>query len=246
MTNDKVTVYWAPMAETTAGELQDYSIAYSDPKLVYNELKKDISPLTAKSRENLLLCPALKDMFRNTYSFSSTAQANYEILAEQEARSRKEHGIPIKEMRAASITGRAHLGLHLEWIFFSEESLELEITPPYFSDAPHMKDAVIVPGKFDIGSWYRPINAEFILGRDAKEFVIERDEPMFYARFMTDKKVELKRYYMTPELHALSVSCVNHRFTFGHAKPLSKHYETFRMSSLKKKILHHIKKNVVE
>ena len=50
---------------------------------------------------------------------------------------------------------------HLSYIFFSEEDIEMTMTSPFFSDAPHLQYGSIVPGSFNISKWFRNVNLEF-------------------------------------------------------------------------------------
>lgn len=248
MSKDEITVYWAPMAEKIppAPQFIDDSLMYKAPIPAYNEIKKNINMETAKTKENVLFCPAFKDILHNTFIMSSTAEADYSVPDNGELQPRKEYGLRTTAPRRPSINGRKHFTLDLEWIFFSEEPLEMEVTTPYFTNAPHLKYAEIVPGKYNIGKWYRPINAEFVLREGVNEFVTEADEPLMYVRFNTEKKIKLRRYQMTDELYGLAFACVQHRYTFGESKPLWKHYKTFRSSGIRNKILYNIKKNLVD
>jgi hypothetical protein len=65
-----------------------------------------------------------------------------------------------------------------------------------------------------------------------------------YANFLTDEKVELKKFYLTKELHDLSISCVRLK-AYRRDRVLSKLYNIFSDSGIKNKILKEIKNNLI-
>ena len=135
----------------------------------------------------------------------------------------------------------------MRWNFFCEEPLMMELTPPYFSEAPHTKDGVVVSAKFDVGRWFRPVTAEFqIWNTENDKFTISKNEPLFYVKFNTDRKVVLKRFTMTPELHKVGSAVLKTRNLFGTFRPLEERYKDFERSRTNKLILKIIKENLLD
>jgi hypothetical protein len=252
---DEVIVYWAPNFTKGPGQHEvDWNILYpdpsgvNDPAHVYSSFRHSANKdLKDKATNSVLMCPAHKSMFTNVYSLSSLVGGNYVLATENGVTgfgARVENSVGLIQVREPSFTDQYHLTMTLSWYFFSEEPLEMEVTPPYSSGAPHMKYGTMVPGSFDIGRWFRPLNAEFILHKGVEEFIIEAEEPMMYIKFLTKKKVVLKRFSPVDGIDQISSACAQSFSIFGRYKTMEEKYDYFTKSSTDKKVLSLIKKNL--
>jgi hypothetical protein len=256
LNEEEVVVYWAPSFTKGIGQNEvDWNILYTNPAIahdpvnVYSSFRHNANKdLVDKSTNSVLMCPAHKSIFTNVYSLSSLVGGNYELVTENGVngfRPRIENHVGLIHVREPSFAGQHHLTMMLSWYFFSEESLEMEVTPPYSSGAPHMKYGTIVPGSFDIGRWFRPLNAEFILHKGVEEFIVEPEEPMMYVKFLTKKKVVLKRFSPVDDIDQISQACFRSVDIFGRYKSIEERYDYFTKSSTDKKLLSLIKKNLI-
>jgi hypothetical protein len=75
-------------------------------------------------------------------------------------------------------------------------------------------------------------------------FSVRANDPLMYVNFLTDEKVELKKFYLTKELYDLSMSCVRLK-TYRRDRVLSKLYNMFSNSGIKNRILKEIKNNLI-
>ena len=64
-------------------------------------------------------------------------------------------------------------------------------------------------------------------------------------KFQTDEKVKLRRFQMTPELHAIAHGCVHYKL-FRPQASLNKVYEAFTQSKQDKRVLKLIQDNVLD
>ncbi len=240
---NELVVYWAP--NFTENQPVDWNILYNNPVNLLSNVKENVNK-KLKNAE-MFLCPAVKNMLKNTYFFSSTVGADYLYNEKNNFFEPKTNPtLGIDEVRQSSLNNKLHITLSLNWILFSEEPLIVEITPPYFSDADHLMYGSIVPGTFDIGQWFRSINAEFILKKNNKKFTLDKNEPIMYVRFLTDKKITIKRFYMNESLQRLEKSCIESRNILGRNIPLLERYSIFRNTNSNKKIISIIKNNIVD
>ena len=245
--SNEVVVYWCPWWAPEAGVNLD--LVYQDPVSIY----KDFISRSDSERPyaNFINCPAVSEKFKRTFMVRNTAETALRCDVDEN----NEIKITFLNERttntAAGITHQATLKdnilfeYHMAYALFSEESLTLATSSPYFHKAPHMQYGAIVPGSFDIGKWYRPIISEFNLWEGNNKFHIQAYEPLMYWEFFTNKKVILKRYERTQKLYDITSSIVNFKLVKRGSNMLSR-YKRFDESALRAIILKEIKNNLVE
>lgn len=238
---DPITIYWSPNFPLDEGNF-DWDILYKDPEPVLSNLKHLVNKNTAHT--GLVRCPAFKDLVKNTFYFSATLPIDCQIKDNQIS-STEENYINVSFGREASFINRMHINASMSWVFFSEESLTVEVVPPYVLEASHLAYGTFVPGTYDIGSWFRPINAEFILNASCNEFKLPVGEPIFFLKAKTDRPVIFKRFFMTQEIRNISITCAQGARLFGVNIPLLDRYALFKSTSMDKKTINLIKKALV-
>jgi hypothetical protein len=67
-----------------------------------------------------------------------------------------------------------------------------------------------------------------------------------YARFITDKKVTLKRFEMTADLQKLAESIADTKNNLGRFKSLAYRYDTFVKSKTRDLVLRKVKEAVID
>ena len=78
----------------------------------------------------------------------------------------------------------------------------------------------------------------------AKNTYVFNNQPLFYLRFLTDKKINLKRFALTPNLDSYGKKCVDAKSYFGPRRPLDYLYEKFTKSRTRDLVLKEIKENL--
>ena len=135
---------------------------------------------------------------------------------------------------------------HQHFYFFTEEpSLEMSLLPPYFEDNSIANNTITIPGKVDIGKYFRAMSYAFLLKQNCDEIRFNRKEIMMYFKFHTTEKIKFKRFLFTKELNmndALMMSAKD--FKYDIATKLKYYYNIFEKSNLKKKQLKLIKENL--
>lgn len=247
MSKDTLTVYWAVVTEKDYG--MDRQIMFVEPvslrKMLFDNKNK-----SNKSRQNFFKCPAVVDIINNVFVWKSpkNTSVNIDVLdGKIEPGKRYENGDHLDWYTGHPPTIEKNLLVMLDYhiIFFAEEEVDVMLTAPYFTNAPHLKDGAMVPGKVNIGAWFRPMNAEFNLWKNNTSISFEENEDIGYFTFLTDKKVILKEFRMTPELSRIAMSMVA-SITWMPYKPLRDRYAYFRKRKLRGVILNKIKENIVE
>jgi len=240
------TVYWAVITEKDYG--MDRQIMFIEPvslrKMLFNNRNKN-----NKSRQNFFKCPAVVDIINNVFVWKSPKKTSVQIDVvdgKVEPNRRYEQGDYLDWYTEHPPTIEKNLLVSLDYhiIFFAEEDIEVLFSAPYFTNAPHLKDGALVPGKVNVGSWFRPMNAEFNLWDGNTSISFEENEDIAYFTFLTDKKVSLQEFKMTPELNRIAMSMVSSIMWMPH-KPLKDRYDAFRRRKLRGVILNKIKQNLV-
>jgi hypothetical protein len=245
MDKKQIVVYWAPAFKASDNSV-NWSLLYSEPSSLFVDLNKNRRKET-KAEDNFLSCPASSSRFRNTYMFKNTVESSYKFdgpTGQTEVLGDK--GIFASIIRPPSIKDNILIKLSLNWIFFTEEeSLSIHLNPPYFSGATHLQYGALCPGGFDIGKWFRVTSTEINLWEGVNEFKLKEDEPIFYAEFISDSPIVLKKFVLTDELLDLAYSSRVSTSHMGKWLPLSARYKQFKRSRHKELILKKIKENLI-
>jgi hypothetical protein len=229
------TVYWANLSSVALQQRQN---------LLVPPIKSLISELFEKAIRNNKTynrCPANKTAFKNTFfvqsplDFDITFDDNY-----QGTGLRSDWLIPREQDFENRITAEIDLG----WLFFCEESLMLEITPPYSHDTTVSKYGSIAVGSFDISKWFRPVMPTYFLWENERRFLIKANEPLAYIRFLTDEKIKLQQFEITQKLLDVTSACANHPNYFEFL-PLPERYKLFRERKMDAIVLKEIKNNLI-
>jgi hypothetical protein len=114
---------------------------------------------------------------------------------------------------------------------------------PTFEDNEITKRCKIIPGSFDIGKWFRPLEFAFYLKDEFDEFKVNYDDVMYYIKFNTNEKIVFKQFIPNEQLNFYMNGCMNTtRYIEGEYKTLNNFYKKF---TYKKKVLKEIKRNLI-
>lgn len=243
-------IYWAPAYP--AHDRLDLNHLYAEPKSLYEEVVAKKAPLKMDSPD-FLRCPATSDLLRNTFVVRAPVDTNVSLNFETK-RSKPIDETPSDQSKYKVKLDFAHQPTLLNHnlieytypiLFFSEdESMPTTLTPPYFERVVSYSCGVIVPGRFDIAKWFRPMNMEFQLWPGVTTLNVPANEALCYVHFHTDKKVVLKRFIISKEMEKLIVSIAQVSPLRKFAR-LSERYRTFEQSQSKQRILKLIHKQLI-
>jgi len=230
------TVYWAPWFPKD--DVHHWNILFDDPKKLLTKVIKDVSEFKNERLDAMIRCPAFSTLGKNTYYIENPIASEFKIVDGKIEPVGENHYVTF-------LTNMNILMYGLSYIFFCEDDLELLLTGPYFSQTNYTKYGMLVPGKFNIGRWFRAINLEMLLVNNRDCFKMEEGEPMAYFNFLTDEKVVLKRFEGNDTLRKLSMTCGRSSEWWSNV-PLAKRYERFLASKTNRLVLSEIKKQLVE
>ena len=254
MNNDSIVVYWSPGYNA---DIQDWTFLYPKPKTLFSSTRQHVSnknnQVDMEKNSSILACPAISAKFKKIAVFENPMSCSYTYdfsnfleNGDFSIENKTKNYISYKVERQPTIDYGPSITFALSYILFSEESLDAYFTPPMFHPPKYMKNGSAIPGEFNIGKWFRPFNFEVQMWSQKGEFILEKNEPLFYVEFKTEKKVILKRFTMTQELYNASAACSESYRLFGSDQTLEDKYDRFMNTDMRDRVLSEIKKNVVE
>jgi hypothetical protein len=233
-----ITVYWSL--------LDDPWLRATKPKPVFKNFFQDhIENSSNDSFERMFKCPAVSSYIKNLYAISSlydyTVKINEDnsVVSDQYTQNFFDKHIIIRDAKLKFIS------FTQPYIFFTEEkSLEMtwQITP--YLEKESSINYFSVPGKFDIGKWFRPMDFSFIMKESESVFSIKENQAYSYINFNTDEKIIFKKFAPTEKIYLYSNACI--RSNSGRrvgGRSMIEYYKTF---SIKPKIIKEIKKNLID
>lgn len=246
--NKPINVYWSevPLLESK----HEVSFLYPNPKSLFSELMQKKINSKEDPLNSYFSCPAVSSKFKKilvlknnmdcSYKYSFTEKEQYidSLLGENH--------ITAAIKRPFSIKDGPTILFNISYIFFADEPLEVYLTPPMFSEPHYTKYGSIVPGEFDIGQWFRPINFEVQTWKNTGEFHLVQNEPLMYLEFKTDRPINLKRFNMNETLYNYATAMSNSFYFFGNGKSLKYRYQQFKNVGYKSKIMKQIEEGLLD
>jgi hypothetical protein len=239
-----VTVYWSPW-----GEQEQYAsrfLSYQTPDRLVDGLKQFRNE--ENRMDNFLMCPAFNNSIKNTFVFRAPTDVNIRFTA-REMFNHLDPNRPFDpetiKPKAPSLINSTTVQYKPSWVFFCEETMLMQTSPPYMHQHTVAKHGYIVPGSFDISNWFRPVESAIQLWPNQNEVQINQDDPLLYVNFINSQPVKLQKFYLTNELYDIGMSCVNLK-GYRFERSLSKLYNIFQSSRLKNKLLDGIKNNLLD
>ena len=236
----KTTIYWSPADFDLH---HDWNILYKDPTILGANLRKKMSKNIDK-RSNLFFCPAVKDLTNRVAVIKSPMTCHYKIV-DNEFKPISKNFINITFPHTSNFKDNILFQFAHSFVFFSEENVKMIFSSPYFSNSPHLKYGSVIPGMFNISSWFRNVNFEFNLWNNVTEFKIMKNEDMAYVYFDSEHEIELKRFDFTERLLRITKTCAT-AATWEKFIPLIDRYKRFKEAKFKQIILKEIKQNLLD
>lgn len=245
---DEVVIYWTGINFDFLVPRIDHALL--DLVALTHGMNKE-SP--SKFSSQIKQCPAVTDYLRNTFRVKNNVrydltQTDDGFYSEQKDKNFFDEYVMIRDKDSGM------LSLNFpQYIFFTEEeSLIMEFKHPSYANNNFSNNTQVLEGSYDIGKWFRNIDLSFFIKSKNVKINLEYEDVIFYIRFLTEKKVVLKRFKMSPELESIRVQILKNRqimsdnFKNSFLKGLSKFYYTFYQSQYKTKIIKEIKNNLLE
>jgi len=213
----------------------------TEPVSIYNNfVKKDFV-----KESGLIHCGASKKYISKVYGIKSIYDYEFNIEQNKQVRSSQYDQNFFNDHLVIRSVENKFFSFTQQVIFFTEES-SLEMSTgifPFLENNNITERCSVIPGTFDIGKWFRPVDFAFYLNKNYNSFKIEEDEIYQYISFDTDEKIIFKKFMPNQKLFDFANSAVqsatNRR---SKNRPLESYYKTF---GIKNKILKEIKENLI-
>lgn len=237
---NELVVYWANFG--WLDRIQRTNLIVEPPVRVMQTFHQESRDLTGSA--SYKACSGAKNLFQNTFVLKSPFDVNANIVG-QHPNTVVEEPNQLIVMRNPTYIGAYSLEYDYRWIFFSEESVEMVQTPPYMHKTTASEYGILTSGSYDISKWFRSISPTYNLHNGINEFKVNKDEPLCYIDFRTQKRVVLKQFDLTADLYDLAFAAAELKqfFPFESLETL---YNRFTRSNRHKKVMQEIRKNLLD
>lgn len=240
-----INVYWSNVFQPDSDT--DWSFLYPKPKTLFSNLIEERND--PKDTASFFLCPSVSTKFKKILVFNSSIDASYAYGYDEVGPKiipTSESYIYASSVRKEGLKNRPSFEFALSWLFFSDEDLSVYFTPPFFHSPEYLQYGSVMPGEFNIGSWFRPFKFEMQTWKKEGDIVFKENEPLIYAEFKTDRPIIFHRFVDNEKLMKYRNAVVGSKMLLGNFKPLASKYQKFKDVGFKEKILTEIKKNLIE
>lgn len=235
LTDDEICVYWS----------DEFVQSAVTPVLMHPLGEKALSQMDLPDFKEfpgstIQRCPGFIGYYRNTFVVRSPV--DLKIIHQGEGSYRWETSISDQEaiddiVQVRDASGMMTLGFFLS--IWSEAPLMIEQLHPAFLPGEVAHKCETICGTFDASKWFRPLQPAFRFRlREAEETVsIQRGDPLYLLRLVTDKKVQLQKFAGTPALHDLSnqINLVKSS-TYDFHKSMLNYYKAFKLRRLHERV----------
>lgn len=249
------TIYWSNCPSQihydNEREYEFHGLMTLKPLSLLNVLGKRF----VKDADNLnlyLKCPAAQNEYKNVFAI----RAEYDFTFEFDKNKGVKITSPFKDPRSnplwfkpdtlfgiRSVINPA-LTLNFSKVFFSEDNIEMSQLTAGFENNEFVNNTSIFGGRFNISSWFRPIDPTILLKKTNTPIKVKRGDILYYLRFHTDKKIKFKEFKSTSKIQTYMGACTNIKF-FKEGLSFEGMYNMFRSKGFNKKIVKEINSNLV-
>ena len=234
-----ITIYW--------GVNTDFSpegIRAEAPISILQKISQERIPKDLVGEVDYNRCPALVDELINVYGVKS--YYDYTLKFEKNDVSSPDYDQEFFHKHFVIKSFRGNLfEFHVNLYFFTDDpSLEMSLLPAYLEDNSVINSTIMIPGKIDIGKYFRSLASAFHMKQNCNEVIFNRKEIYSYIKFHTKKKLKFKQFLWTPKLDEMGLimmAAKNNKYDFMN---LDYYYNIFDRFNFKKKMLKNIKENL--
>lgn len=226
------TIYWAIFSSINLQTRQN--LLMKDIESLHKNLASKINSKNNKS--SYMACVSYHEYFKNTYVLKHPYTTEWQYHA-------NDNILFNLRLNDSAFIDSYLVDYDLQWIFFSEDDVELETTPAFFHQKESDKYGHILAGSFNISKWFRPISLSWQLWENLQELKFKEDDAIAYLKFKTKNKIKLVRFEMTPKLEEIANGCSDVKQVIPNLT-LTELYERFTKSNRNKIIMQEINASI--
>jgi len=193
-------------------------------------------------------CPALRDFMVNLYGLKNYYDYRIDFkLSEGNITSSDQNRFLLDRLQARNMESSLFSWPVFYTFFTDAKSLELEIYPAFMESNEFVNKTNLIPGVYDIGKWYRPLDCVFHLKQKDCSLQFSMGDILMNLRFKTKEKIEFKYFTVSREMNDFTQELLqvkDFKYPSKKTSVLSYYYDLFTRKNCKKKILEYINKGL--
>ena len=234
-----ITIYWGVDTHNSPEGIRAEKPIPILQKVLSERIPKDLAGEIGYNR-----CPAFIDELINVYGMKSFYDYTLKFGKDDISSPDYDQNFFMKHFKIKSLKGNLFEFLE-DLVFFTEEpSLEMSLLPAYLEDNSVVNNTIMVPGRIDIGKYFRGLIYAFHMKQNCNKVSFNRNEITYYIKFHTKKKLQFKQFLWTPEISAMNNMMMAAKNSKYDVMNLEYYYNIFERFNFKKKILKIIKENL--
>lgn len=209
-------------------------------KRLFNYKKPDIE----NPMNNTMLCPSVASALNNTFAIKSIYDYEFTIVEDKLGTNYYDYEFFDNHVIIRDIE-KKFFSFQQKFLFFTDEdSLEMEAYLfPFAENNEVVRRTFSIPGKFNIGKWFRNLEFNFYLREEYDTFSIRSGDAYTYIKFDTPEKINFRQFYMSPKLWQYIYRVADLRMTPSKEKRSLPDF--YNMMNFKDEILEEIKINLI-
>ena len=234
-----ITIFWGA---NTNWSLE--GIRAEAPIPILQKLSQERVPKDSELGQQYNRCPAFTDELKNLYGVKS--YLDYTLNFGKDDVTSSDYGQEFFDKHFVIKSFKGNLfEFHENLFFFTDEpSLEMSLLPAYLEDNSVINSTIMIPGKIDIGKYFRSLVFSFHMKQNCNELIFSRKEITFYVRFHTKEKLQFKQFLFTPEMDRWTDLMMAAKDKKYELMNLDYYYNIFKRFNFKKRMLKIIKENL--
>jgi hypothetical protein len=233
-------VYWSVIESESIPH-----ISYEEPRPVLAEIAKTL-PDFKNPKSRITNCPAFRDSCKNTFSLHIPIEYELEYKVNDLTTSMWDRKFFMDVVNVREPEHFRWTSLNFRYIFTAEQSLEAETLPCFLTSNPFTDNADIIPGRMDVGKWFRPIECAYVAKPGPRSIVFNQGDAYSFIRFNTEKKIRFRRFFMSPELCYQVNRNIESREYKRKLNPLSYFYNLYGRSHMHNRVMKLVKDNLMD
>lgn len=188
-----INVYWACVEKEWMRATEPESVAKTFYSLEIHDEKN--------ANTTLNYCPSFNSYLKNLYSIKSIY--DYEFFVNESGINSNLYDQKFFDNHILTRSlEKKFFSFFNRYIFFTDsEALNISAYQhPIFEQNEVSKKCMLIPGTYDIGKWFRPLEFPFILKDEFNSFSVKYEDVLYYLKFHTEEKITFKQFRVNDTL----------------------------------------------